>query len=350
MDYRDAGVDVVAGRAFIDRIRASVESTRRSEVLGGVGGFAGLCALPEGLRRPLLVAGTDGVGTKLELAQRLNCHGSIGIDLVAMCVNDVITCGAEPLFFLDYIATGKLSPDSLTEVVEGIAQGCRASGCALLGGETAEMPGFYGPGQYDLAGFCVGVVEADLVVDGRSVQAGDRVVGVASSGVHSNGFSLVRRILEDSGVTPETRVDGVSLPLLRACLEPTTLYSDLVKALRAQDLCPRAMAHITGGGLPENLPRCLPEDLHAVVDPGSWQRPALFRWLQEQGDVPESDLWHTFNLGVGFCLVVAPQAVAPVLQVCHDSGHRAWEMGSIEPGRDPGQGVVGLPVEPPQVP
>lgn len=346
MDYRSAGVDVMAGRAFIDRIRGSVDSTRRPEVLGGVGGFAGLCRLPHGLRRPLLVAGSDGVGTKLELAQRLQRHHGIGIDLVAMCVNDVITCGAEPLFFLDYIATGSLTPETLADVVEGIAQGCRLSGCALLGGETAEMPGFYAPGQYDLAGFCVGVVDEDRLIDGREVQIGDRVVGVASSGVHSNGFSLVRRILEERQVPLEARLGEGESPLLVELLTPTLLYSDLVKALFAAGLAPHAMAHITGGGLPENLPRCLPEGAQAVVDPNAWERPALFRWLQEQGQVPESDLWHTFNLGVGFCLVVGAHQAATVMEVCQSCGHRAWEIGRIEASGPSGQGVVGLPLAP----
>ena len=332
MDYRSAGVDVQAGRAFVERIRSSVQGTHRPEVLGGVGGFAGLCRLPGGLEHPLLVAGTDGVGTKLELAQRLNRHDGIGLDLVAMCVNDVITSGAEPLFFLDYIATGRLTPDTLAEVVEGIAHGCRLSGCALLGGETAEMPGFYHPGQYDLAGFCVGVVEESRLIDGRAVKVGDRVVGVASSGVHSNGFSLVRRILEDRQVTEETRLGAEGPLLLSELLTPTTLSGDLVKALMASDLAPHGMAHITGGGLPENLPRCLPEGVNAVLDPGSWERPALFHWLQEEGEVPEADLWHTFNLGVGFCLVVSPQTVDAVVQVCKSCGHRAWEIGQIQEG------------------
>ena len=345
MDYRTAGVDVQAGRAFIDRIRGSVASTQRPEVLGGVGGFAGLCRLPAGLRRPLLVAGTDGVGTKLELAQRLERHQGVGIDLVAMCVNDVITCGAEPLFFLDYIATGRLTPEHLADVVEGIAHGCRLGGCALLGGETAEMPGFYSPGQYDLAGFCLGVVEEDQRIDGTHVRPGDRVVGVASSGVHSNGFSLVRRILEERQVTMETKLAADAPPLLVELLTPTLLYSSLVKALQAANLAPHGMAHITGGGLPENLPRCLPEGCHAVVDPGTWERPAVFRWLQDNGQVPEADLWHTFNLGVGFCLVVSPEAVAPVLEVCQSCGHKAWEMGRIEPGSASGQGVAGLPLQ-----
>ncbi|MEB3243942.1 MAG: phosphoribosylformylglycinamidine cyclo-ligase [Cyanobacteriota bacterium] len=344
MDYRSAGVDVVAGRAFIQRIRDSVDSTRRPEVLGGVGGFAGLCRLPAGLRRPLLVAGSDGVGTKLELAQRWNRHRSVGIDLVAMCVNDVITCGAEPLFFLDYIATGQLSPDDLAEVVAGIAEGCRLSGCALLGGETAEMPGFYPPGAYDLAGFCVGVVEEDRLIDGRGVEAGDRVVGVASSGVHSNGFSLVRRIVEGHGVSMDTRLEPDGAPLMEVLLAPTLLYGDLVKALLAAGLTPKGMAHITGGGLPENLPRCLPKGMRAVVDPTAWQRPPVFRWLQEHGQVPETDLWHTFNLGVGFCLVMDAQALPEVLEVCQGCGHQAWEIGQIEAcGEGTPEGVAGLP-------
>ncbi|MEB3334403.1 MAG: phosphoribosylformylglycinamidine cyclo-ligase [Cyanobacteriota bacterium] len=346
MDYRSAGVDVLAGRAFIDRIRHSVDSTRRPEVLGGVGGFAGLCRLPEGLRRPLLVAGTDGVGTKLELAQRLDRHRGVGIDLVAMCVNDVITSGAEPLLFLDYIATGCLAPDHLAEVVEGIAEGCRLSGCTLLGGETAEMPGFYQPGTYDLAGFCLGVVEEDRRIDGQRVRVGDRVVGVASSGVHSNGFSLVRRILEERQVTLDTRLTAGGPPLLVELLTPTLLYGPLVKQLLAANLAPHGMAHITGGGLPENLPRCLPKGCHARIDPDAWERPAVFRWLQENGQVPEADLWNTFNLGVGFCLVVGADAVTPVVELCHGSGYAAWEMGRVDAGDAPGLGIAGLPFKP----
>ena len=332
MDYRSAGVDVVAGRAFVERIRASVDSTRRPEVVGGLGGFGGLCRLPSGLRNPLLVAGTDGVGTKLELAQSYGAHHGVGIDLVAMCVNDVITSGATPLFFLDYIATGRLSPEAMAEVVEGIADGCRQSGCALLGGETAEMPGFYGPGRYDLAGFCVAVVEADQLIDGREIVPGDRIVAVASSGAHSNGFSLVRRILEASGTTAETRLGDDGPPLIASLLTPTRLYASLVQGLLAMGAPIRGMAHITGGGLPENLPRCLPAGVHARVNPGSWERPPLFRWLQEQGEVPEPDLWNTFNLGVGFCLVVPPEAQESVLASCQAQGHRAWALGQVEAG------------------
>jgi phosphoribosylformylglycinamidine cyclo-ligase len=343
MDYRTAGVDVAAGRAFVERIRTSVESTRRPEVLGGLGGFGGLCRLPEGLRRPLLVAGSDGVGTKLELAQAHGRHHAVGLDLVAMCVNDVITSGAEPLFFLDYIATGKLAPEAMALVVEGIADGCRQSGCALLGGETAEMPGFYAPGRYDLAGFCVAVVEEDDLIDGRQVRPGDRILAVASSGVHSNGFSLVRRILASSGISEDVTLPGDGRPVIAALLEPTLLYGALVKALRQQAVPIHAMAHITGGGLPENLPRCLPEGTHGRIEASSWERPELFRWLQDAGEVPEADLWNTFNLGVGFCLVVPEPAVAGALEVCGRLGHQAWPLGVVEAGALGPQPLAGLP-------
>ncbi len=343
MDYRTAGVDVEAGRAFVERIRSSVESTRRPEVLGGLGGFGGLCRLPQGMRKPLLVSGTDGVGTKLELAQAHGRHHSVGIDLVAMCVNDVITSGAQPLFFLDYIATGKLSPEAMAEVVEGIADGCRRSGCALLGGETAEMPGFYGPGRYDLAGFCVAVVEEDELIDPARVQAGDRIVAVASSGVHSNGFSLVRRILEMRGVTADTVLSSGGPAVLDALLEPTVLYVALVQALLSAGVELHGMAHITGGGLPENLPRALPAGLHARVDAGSWERPPLFRWLQDNGEVPEADLWNTFNLGVGFCLVLPESAESAALAVCRELGHQAWRLGSVESGVLSEAPLAGLP-------
>lgn len=343
MDYRTAGVDVVAGRAFVDRIRSSVEGTRRPEVMGSLGGFGGFCRLPAGLQEPLLVAGTDGVGTKLELAQAHGRHHDVGIDLVAMCVNDVITSGAEPLFFLDYIATGKLSPEAMAEVVQGIAEGCRQSGCALLGGETAEMPGFYGPGRYDLAGFCVAVVEASAVIDGRAVEAGDRILAVGSSGVHSNGFSLVRRILETQAVDECTPLPGSDQPLIQALLTPTRLYGALVKALLASGLPIHGMAHITGGGLPENLPRCLPAGMHGAIDPNSWQRPPLFRWLQEAGEVPEADLWNTFNLGVGYCLVLPAAAASEALAVCQQAGYTAWELGEVTSGHAGAQPLAGLP-------
>jgi phosphoribosylformylglycinamidine cyclo-ligase len=341
MDYRTAGVDVQAGRAFVERIRASVEATHRPEVMAGLGGFGGLFRLPAGLQSPILVSGTDGVGTKLELAQQRGRHFGVGIDLVAMCVNDVITSGATPLFFLDYVATGKLSPETLAEVVEGMAEGCRQCGCALLGGETAEMPGFYPPGAYDLAGFCVGVVEEDRLVDGRRIKPGDSIVAVASSGVHSNGFSLVRRILEtrdrDETKAPESGPDE----LMDALLTPTILYAPLVKGLTEAGLRPHGMAHITGGGLPENLPRCLPAGCHAVIDPSTWDRPALFTWLQEHGRIPEEDLWNTFNLGVGFCLVIAPDEEEAVLSLCGGLGYGAWVMGKVAAGAAVGSRPLG---------
>lgn len=343
MDYRTAGVDVVAGRAFVERIRSSVDSTRRPEVLGGLGGFGGLCRLPAGLRQPLLVAGTDGVGTKLELAQAHGHHHAVGIDLVAMCVNDVITSGADPLFFLDYIATGKLSPEAMAAVVEGIADGCRQSGCALLGGETAEMPGFYAPGRYDLAGFCVAVVEEEELIDGRQIAAGDQILAVASSGVHSNGFSLVRRILEASGSDASTRLSEAGVPVVEALLTPTRLYGNLVQQLRASEVKVHGMAHITGGGLPENLPRCLPAGLKARIDPTSWERPELFRWLQERGSIPEEDLWNTFNLGVGYCLVVPPSSLEGAQAAIASSGHGGWLIGRVEEAGEGEAPLVGLP-------
>jgi phosphoribosylformylglycinamidine cyclo-ligase len=343
MEYRTAGVDVAAGRAFVERIRASVESTRRPEVVGELGGFGGLCRLPAGLRRPLLVAGTDGVGTKLDLAQEHGRHHGVGLDLVAMCVNDVITSGAEPLLFLDYIATGRLQPEAMAEVVEGIADGCRQSGCALLGGETAEMPGFYPMGRYDLAGFCLAVVEEEERIDGRLVTAGDRIVAVASSGVHSNGFSLVRRILAGRGVTAETRLNPEDAPLIERLLTPTTLYGELVKRLRQAGAPLHGMAHITGGGLPENLPRCLPTGLHGVIEARGWERPELFRWLQEAGEVPEEDLWNTFNLGVGFCLVLPADAVEGAVTLCREQGLAAWELGYVATGEAGERPLAGLP-------
>ena len=342
MDYKSAGVDVEAGRAFVQRIKASVEATHRSEVVGGLGGFGGMMRLPAGMRQPLLVSGTDGVGTKLELAQEHQAHHGVGIDLVAMCVNDVITSGAAPLFFLDYMATGALSPDAMAEVVVGIAEGCRTSGCALLGGETAEMPGFYPAGRYDLAGFCVAVVEESELIDGSRIRPGDAVIGVASSGVHSNGFSLVRKVLEQAGADGSTRYGSDQRPLIDDLLKPTQLYPALVQALLEAKVQLHGMAHITGGGLPENLPRCLPDGCQARVNPASWPRPALYDWLQSAGDIPERDLWHTFNLGIGFCLVVPPDGVDAALAVCHGAGHQAWRIGSIETTQTE-PGLLGVP-------
>ena len=342
MDYKSAGVDVEAGRAFVQRIKSSVEATHRQEVVGGLGGFGGMMRLPAGLRQPLLVSGTDGVGTKLELAQDHQAHHNVGIDLVAMCVNDVITSGAQPLFFLDYMATGALSPDAMAEVVEGIADGCQQSGCSLLGGETAEMPGFYPAGRYDLAGFCVAVVEESELIDGQQVQPGDAVIGVASSGVHSNGFSLVRRVLAQANADRSTLYGPDQRPLIDDLLRPTQLYASLVKHLLSSSLSIHAMAHITGGGLPENLPRCLPTGCRAQVSPTSWARPPLFDWLQSAGTIPERDLWHTFNLGIGFCVVVPQDQTDQTVAACRAQQLQAWPIGSIVEG-NPEDGVIGLP-------
>ncbi len=346
MDYKTSGVNVEAGRAFVQRIKSCVEATHRAEVIGGMGGFGGLMRLPHGLNRPVLVAGTDGVGTKLELAQEHQAHFGVGIDLVAMCVNDVITSGAEPLFFLDYIATGSLSPDAMAEVVEGIAQGCRLSGCALLGGETAEMPGFYSSGRYDLAGFCVGVVEEDQIIDGSKMRAGDQIIAVASNGLHSNGFSLVRKILEVKSVAINSVFGTKNLPLLDALLQPTQLYGQLVKSLIQNKIPIHGLAHITGGGLPENLPRCVPKGLAPSIDIKSWERPELFSWLQETGDIPERDLWNTFNLGVGFCLVLPSEVVEKALLICQEQNMNSWLMGQVvnSQGTNDNQ-LIGLPIE-----
>ena len=345
MDYKTSGVDVEAGRAFVNEIKSCVDSTRRPEVIGELGGFGGFMRLPGGLSKPVLVAGTDGVGTKLELAQQYDAHFGVGIDLVAMCVNDVITCGAEPLFFLDYIATGVLAPLAMVEVIEGISYGCSRSGCVLLGGETAEMPGFYAKGQYDLAGFCVAVVEEDLLINGKNIQPGDQIIGVQSSGVHSNGFSLVRKILEINNITQESLFGSDQLPIIKTLLHPTHLYGGLVKALKDQSIPVNGMAHITGGGLPENLPRCFPKGLNASIDPQSWERPQIFNWLQEAGNIPEIDLWNTFNLGIGFCLVVPKESKEITLEVCNANELSAAVIGSVEESQvgEETFEIIGLP-------
>ncbi len=346
MDYKTAGVDVEAGRAFVERIKSSVEATHSSGVIGGLGGFGGVIRLPAGLVNPLLVAGTDGVGTKLELAQEYHSHFGVGIDLVAMCVNDVITSAANPLFFLDYIATGALSPQAMSEVIQGIAQGCELSGCSLLGGETAEMPGFYPKGRYDLAGFCVAVVEEADLLDGTEINLGDQIIGVASSGIHSNGFSLVRKVLSKHQFNENSVFGEEQLPVISALLKPTVIYAPLVKALLANKIPLHAMAHITGGGLPENLPRCLPQGLKASIDIQTWEKPQIFKWIQSVGDIPESDLWKTFNLGVGFCLVISEDATESVVQICREKGFEAWLMGRVEEctANEDNERIVGLPL------
>ncbi len=314
MDYREAGVDVEAGRAFVERIRNLVHSTHRPEVIGGLGGFSGCFQLPGGFKEPVLVSGTDGVGTKLKLAQILNCHHTVGIDLVAMCVNDVLTTGAEPLFFLDYLATGKLQSQQLTEVVTGITTGCKIAGCALLGGETAEMPGFYQPGEYDLAGFCVGIVEKSRMLDRSQVKIGDVAIALASNGLHSNGFSLVRKIVDESKYSWSDRIDTLGdRSLGEILLAPTRIYVKPILAALAQGLEIHGMAHITGGGLPENLPRCLGEHQSIELEVNNLVIPPVFHWLAEVGKVNNSAMFNTFNMGVGFVVLVpknqAPQAI-----------------------------------------
>ena len=333
MDYREAGVDVEAGRDFVEQIRRGVESTYRPGVLGGLGGFGGLFQLPTGYTEPVLVSGTDGVGTKLKIAQALNRHNTIGIDLVAMCVNDVLTCGAEPLFFLDYLATGKLQPQQLAEVVAGIVEGCCLSGCAILGGETAEMPGFYPKGEYDVAGFCVGIVEKSQLLNGSQVQIGDVAIALASQGVHSNGFSLVRKIIETQGLDWEdcpSGLDGQSLG--EVLLTPTQIYVKPVLEALGSDLTIHAMAHITGGGLPENLPRCLGQNQSIQIKANSWEILPIFRWLAEVGQVNETAMLETFNMGVGFVLLVPPDQADTTIRYFQSQNLPAYAIGQVIEG------------------
>jgi phosphoribosylformylglycinamidine cyclo-ligase len=351
MDYQDAGVVVVAGRAFVDRIQQMVGSTRRPEVLGGLGGFGGLFQLPSGYQTPVLVSGTDGVGTKLKVAQTLNRHNTVGIDLVAMCVNDVLTCGAEPLFFLDYLATGKLDEDQLAAVVEGIATGCRETGCALIGGETAEMPGFYGPGEYDLAGFCVGIVEKSAILDGSQVATGDVVIGLASRGIHSNGYSLVRKIMAEAvrrdRDTPgydwaecPALLNGASLA--ETLLTPTQLYVKPILAAQQAGLSIHAMAHITGGGLPENLPRCLSDRHSITLKPDSWPVLPIFEWLAAAGQVTPEAMYNTFNMGIGFVVIVPSTQQESAIAHFQSQDIAAYAIGEVIDGDGRLSGIPGV--------
>jgi phosphoribosylformylglycinamidine cyclo-ligase len=333
MDYKEAGVDIEAGREFVTQIRQDVQSTYRPGVLGGLGGFGGCFELPTGYQQPVLVSGTDGVGTKLKIAQELNRHDTVGIDLVAMCVNDILTSGAEPLFFLDYLATGKLEPKELARVVTGVAKGCRLSGCALLGGETAEMPGFYQLGEYDIAGFCVGVVEKNQLLDGSQVQVGDVAIGLASAGVHSNGFSLVRKIVASGEFswsdTPEV-LAGKSLGA--ELLMPTRIYVRSVLDAFKEGINVHGMAHITGGGLPENLPRCLGINQSIQVKLGSWEIIPIFRWLAEVGTVNQEMMLETFNMGIGFVVLVTPEQANTTKEWFESQGIAAYEIGKVVEG------------------
>jgi phosphoribosylformylglycinamidine cyclo-ligase len=332
MDYKEAGVDVEAGRSFVAQIRQDVQSTYRAEVLGGLGGFGGYFELPSGYHQPVLVSGTDGVGTKLKIAQELDRHDTVGIDLVAMCVNDILTSGAEPLFFLDYVATGKLNSQQLAEVVRGIAEGCRLSGCALLGGETAEMPGFYQLGEYDLAGFCVGVVEKSKLLDGSQVRVGDVVIGLASAGVHSNGFSLVRKIIDSNKLSWDYVPEILGRSLGTELITPTRIYVSSILQILAQGSAIHGMAHITGGGLPENLPRCLNEGQSIEITLNSWQVPPIFQWLAEAGSVSQEAMLNTFNLGIGFALIVTPEDAASIINWFESQDIAASQIGRVITG------------------
>jgi phosphoribosylformylglycinamidine cyclo-ligase len=327
LSYKDAGVDIDAGDALVERIKDVAKRTRRPEVMSGLGGFGALCQIPTGYKEPVLVSGTDGVGTKLKLAMEVGIHDTIGIDLVAMCVNDLLVTGAEPLFFLDYYATGALNVDIAASVVTGIGNGCEQAGCSLVGGETAEMPGMYEGDDYDLAGFCVGIVEKANIIDGSSVRIGDQLIGVTSSGPHSNGYSLVRKIIEHSGAKLDQAFGDSTLG--ETLLAPTKIYIKPVLRVIKQYRV-NALAHITGGGLLENIPRVLPRNTKAVIDAKSWERPAIFNWLQEQGNVEAREMYRTFNCGIGMVLAVAADDAEGVIDMLNQQGETAMLIGSIE--------------------
>lgn len=328
LSYKDAGVDIHAGNELVERIKPEVKRTTRPEVMGGLGGFGALCAIPSKYKEPILVSGTDGVGTKLRLAIDLNRHDSIGIDLVAMCVNDLVVQGAEPLFFLDYYATGKLDVDVAANVIKGIANGCEQSGCALVGGETAEMPGMYHEGDYDLAGFCVGVVEKSEIIDGSQVKVGDALIALASSGPHSNGYSLIRKVIDVAGVNPaEAQLEG--RPLADHVLAPTKIYVKSILQL-IKHVNVHAIAHLTGGGFWENIPRVLPNGVKAVINENSWQWPAVFDWLQQQGNITDYEMYRTFNCGVGMVIALPQEDVETALGLLQQAGETAWVIGDIQ--------------------
>jgi phosphoribosylformylglycinamidine cyclo-ligase len=330
LTYRAAGVDIDAGEEVVERIKPLVARTYRREVMAGLGGFGALFELAGRYKDPVLVSGTDGVGTKLKLAQTLNRHDTIGIDLVAMCVNDVLVQGAESLFFLDYFATGKLDVDTTVSVIGGIAKGCELAGCALIGGETAEMPDMYPPGEYDLAGFCVGAVEKSALIDGAKIRAGDAIIGIASSGPHSNGYSLIRKILARAGNPFELDLGGTKLA--DALLAPTTIYVKQILQLLAQQPV-HGMAHITGGGLIENIIRVVPDGLGLVLDSTTWKLPAVFDWLQREGNVPQQEMWRTFNCGIGYTVIVARDAASSTIAALAKLGLSASAIGEVVPAR-----------------
>ncbi len=342
LSYLDAGVDIDAGNKLVERIKPAVKSTHRSGVLTGLGGFGGLFQLDTGrYREPLLVSGTDGVGTKLLLARQLNSHDTIGIDLVAMCVNDILTCGAEPLFFLDYYATGKLKIDHAQAVIEGIAAGCRQAGCALIGGETAEMPGMYGQDEYDLAGFTVGVVDRPKLIDGSRIKAGHCVLGLQSSGPHSNGYSLIRKVLQQSGVDPRMPLDGSpnGQSLGAALLAPTRIYVETLLPLIEQYTLD-GLAHITGGGISDNIIRVIPDGLGLEIDLSAWALPAVFRWLQDSGQIDESEMLRTFNCGIGMVILVSEESAHDICQALTSAGHAPYRLGRVVAHHESGPRVT----------
>jgi len=337
LSYKDAGVDIDAGNALVEKIKGAVKRTTRPEVMGGLGGFGSVFQLPTGYKEPVLVAGTDGVGTKLRLAIDLARHDSVGIDLVAMCVNDLIVQGAEPLFFLDYYATAKLDVDVAVSVVEGIAEGCLQAGCSLVGGETAEMPGMYHKGDYDIAGFCVGIAEKSRVIDGTNVAAGDQLIALGASGPHSNGFSLIRKVLEVNNTDTDELLEGKKIA--DHLLEPTKIYvKSVLELLKNVDV--HALSHITGGGFWENIPRVLPESAQAVIKGDSWAWPSIFSWLQEKGNITEHEMYRTFNCGVGMVIVVPADKVAQSIEVLTAHGENAWHIGAIADMTDGEEQVV----------
>ncbi|OOF87051.1 phosphoribosylformylglycinamidine cyclo-ligase [Rodentibacter ratti] len=338
LSYKDAGVDINAGNELVERIKPHVKRTTRPEVIGGLGGFGALCAIPSKYKEPILVSGTDGVGTKLRLAIDLKKHDTIGVDLVAMCVNDLVVQGAEPLFFLDYYATGKLEVDVAADVVKGIAEGCVQSGCSLVGGETAEMPGMYHEGDYDLAGFCVGVVEKSEIIDGSRVRSGDALIALGSSGPHSNGYSLIRKVIDVSGINPATE-QLAGKPLSEQVLAPTKIYvKSILSLIKQTDV--HAIAHLTGGGFWENIPRVLPKNTKAVIDEKSWEWQPIFKWLQEQGNISTYEMYRTFNCGVGMVIALPQDQVETALALLKQAGENAWLIGHIEHATDGEEQVV----------
>nr|MBV6629851.1 phosphoribosylformylglycinamidine cyclo-ligase [Oceanococcus sp. HetDA_MAG_MS8] len=331
LSYRDAGVDIDAGNQLVEDIKPLIAATQRPEVIGGLGGFGGLFALPSGYEQPVLVSGTDGIGTKLRLGIDSDRLDGLGIDLVAMCVNDVLVSGAEPLFFLDYFATGKLDRAVAARIIAGVARGCQQAGCALVGGETAEMPGLYHGSDFDAAGFTVGIVERSKILSGESISAGDQILGLASSGPHSNGYSLIRRILEASNTEHSQLIPGDERPLIEQLMAPTRIYVkpvlELLKEVPVKGLC-----HITGGGLSENLPRILPEGLDARIDSSAWPRPAVFQWLQDTGGVAADEMWRTFNCGIGMTVIVPAASAAAAKQCLEKQGETVWTIGEVTAG------------------